>query len=211
MHLPKYFTIYKSSGFKFYKNTVRHLEINLYAPLNLVEPVSNVTIEYVSKYTKKQDDYNGTLGRDLLRRVYPFKWRFTGYEIMVNIDQQRVAVPDIHFSECETLLLPSGSPVIIPNTSLIRWQARARSYEQAVLIEDSIPIAAISPLDIKQSRIAESIKRNEVCPINAEPLTHENACITTCGHVFTKSAITEWLSVSSNKSCPICRQTCSLA
>jgi rubredoxin len=47
--------------------------------------------------------------------------------------------------------------------------------------------------------------------ITGDSISQENACITSCGHVFTKSGLTRWLSVSSNQSCPVCRQKCSLA
>jgi hypothetical protein len=233
--------IYKSSGYKFYKNTIMFLSNNSYNPVNVVSPLTNATIRMISKYTSTQNEYDGVLGRDTLTRMFPFRYRFSGYEAAINLDGSTIIVPAVHFSDCDNLILPKGSPLIIPSTKLVKWQIVARPYLEAeIVIQDNIdnssaivsqvppPLAArppppppppstvsitrsIYPPHIKQLIIADSISKNESCVITGDSINQENACITTCGHVFTNSGLTTWLSVSSNQSCPLCRQKCSLA
>ena len=57
--------------------------------------------------------------------------------------------------------------------------------------------------------LANSISKNESCPISCEAITLSNATVTSCGHVFTTGAIKHWLSLPSSKGeCPICKQVC---
>jgi hypothetical protein len=191
----------------------------------------NVTIRILSKHADNENEYDGVISRDSLRRMYSFKCKFTGYEAMINLNGDTIIVPGVYFSEYETNILPSGSPIIIPSKKLVKWQIRARPYLQAdVIVQDEtltpapivtpaptvtpVPTRSIIPVfpgHIKQLILADSISKNESCAITGESINQENACITTCGHVFTKDGLTRWLSVSSNQSCPICRQSCSLA
>ena len=264
MHLPKFFMIYKSSGYKFYKNTIMFLPNNSYNPVNVVSPLTNATIRVVSKFTSHQNEYDGVLSRGTLTRLYSFKYKFTGYEITINLDGSTLIVPGVYFSDCDNLILPKGSPIITPPRNLVLWQMEARPYLEADIlfqdntlsvtarpptpspptpspppprpptpaprpptptppprpsppppttqnVSDTASRTSLYPSHIKQLIIADSISKNEACPITDESITQENACITTCGHVFTKSGLTRWLSVSSNQSCPVCRQKCSLA
>lgn len=48
----------------------------------------------------------------------------------------------------------------------------------------------------------------KICPITMEPIRKKTAAITSCGHIFQKEAIQEWL--ASHDTCPECRQRCSL-
>ena len=241
--LPKFFMIYKSHGYKFYKNKIMFLEENSFNPVNIVSPLLNASINYVSKYSSNLLQREGVMSKESSNTTYPFKWNFTGMEIRIILDRVSIIVPGIHFSECNQHILPSGSPVIVHSTSLVVWQSRAMPYLEAdVIIEsdshsesslDDIPIAPvletmptaptaptaptelirhIFPPHVKHLIIADSIHRNECCAITGDPISQENACITTCGHVFIKDGLTKWLEMSSsNQACPVCRQKCSLA
>jgi len=230
--------ISKSQGYKFYKNTVMFPEAHLYSPVNVISCLLDVRIQYVGRHTCERAEIDGTVSRDFLTRFFPFKCKFTGYEIGIILNGSEITVPGISFSECDQQLLPSGSPLIRPPTALVRWQAKPRPYILAdVILDDEIPIAPVVPAPppslpppppptvaapaissggpypehVKRIIIADSINKNDSCSITGEIICEENACITTCGHVFTRSAITRWLSVSSNQSCPVCRQKCSVA
>ena len=48
----------------------------------------------------------------------------------------------------------------------------------------------------------------QTCPITMEPIKRSGSIVTSCGHVFQKTAITEWM--QSHDTCPECRQTCSV-
>jgi hypothetical protein len=231
-NLPKFFMISKSNGYKFYKNTIMFPQVNSYNPVNVVSCLLNTRIQYVSRHTCQQAEIDGTLSKDsLVTRLFPFKGKFTGYEISIVMNGSEITVPGISFSECDQRLLPSGSPVISSQTSLVRWQARPRPYIEAdVLVEDDLPIApvvmapvaaavvvpvstsriSVYPAHIKQLIIADSIQKNECCSITGDPISQENACITTCGHVFTRTGLSGWFRSSSNSICPLCRQQCQI-
>jgi len=72
------------------------------------------------------------------------------------------------------------------------------------------PALASLPAHITKIVLADSIRKNELCPITSEDITETNATVTPCGHVFTTAAITHWLSLPSSKGrCPVCKQKCS--
>jgi len=48
----------------------------------------------------------------------------------------------------------------------------------------------------------------QTCPITMEPIKKAAAAITSCGHVFQKEAIAEWM--EGHDTCPECRQPCSI-
>jgi len=66
------------------------------------------------------------------------------------------------------------------------------------------------PVHVKQIIIADSVSKKESCPIAGIDIDRTNASVTSCGHVFTTDAITQWLSMSTKKECPICKQKCSI-
>lgn len=72
------------------------------------------------------------------------------------------------------------------------------------------PTLASLPPHITKIVLADSIRKNEVCPITSEDISETNATVTPCGHVFTTAAIAHWLSLPSSKGqCPVCKQKCS--
>jgi len=66
------------------------------------------------------------------------------------------------------------------------------------------------PIHVKNIIIADSISKNESCPISSIDIDRTNASVTSCGHVFTTEAISRWLATSIRKECPICKQKCSI-
>ena len=67
------------------------------------------------------------------------------------------------------------------------------------------PIADLPP-HVAPILIAEAIKQKQQCSISLDDISTENACITTCAHIFSKDSIKEWLSRDST--CPQCRKPC---
>ena len=66
------------------------------------------------------------------------------------------------------------------------------------------------PAHVAKLILADAISKNEDCPISCEPITLANGSVTSCGHVFCKSSLDDWLSTSASKgACPVCKQTCS--
>ena len=60
------------------------------------------------------------------------------------------------------------------------------------------------PAHIATTMIAHAAATGAICPITMEPIKADTATITPCGHVFTTSALRNWLSTHST--CPECRQ-----
>jgi hypothetical protein len=54
--------------------------------------------------------------------------------------------------------------------------------------------------------ISEAVKQQQQCSITFDAITADNASVTTCGHVFTKDAIAEWM--KQRTTCPECRKQC---
>ena len=239
MLLPKYFMVYTSHGYKFYKNTIRFPPNNSYNPVNVAIPLMNATIRMISKYTRDQNTFEGILSRETLARMYSFKCKFTGYEATINLDHSRIIVPAVYFSDCEQTILPKGSPILTPPTNIVHWSYEANAYLEADIVAENetfIPVAPVAtapvatapvatapvaalvstsrislyPAHIKQLIIADCIQKNEYCAITGDLISQENACITTCGHVFTRSGLTGWFTSSSGSICPICRQHCEI-
>ena len=48
----------------------------------------------------------------------------------------------------------------------------------------------------------------KLCPITMNPIRKSSASVTSCGHIFQTAAIQEWM--SDNRTCPECRQICSV-
>jgi hypothetical protein len=73
-----------------------------------------------------------------------------------------------------------------------------------------MPVAKKSlPPHITKIVLADSISKNDVCPITSDIITVSNATVTVCGHVFCSSAIDKWLANPSSKGlCPTCRSLC---
>ena len=200
--LPKYFAVRDAPGFKFYMSDIL-VSQNSQHRVNAVYPVLHATINKISKYSSDKNIYKGSV-RTLEENPSPFNWYYSGHEVICSLYNydSLVTVPAICFSDHDDEFM-SKAPAIYPSSALIHWKERPSIYEEAdVVSEDEIPIASAAA--------ADSPVEEYLCPITSEPMTSENACTTSCGHVFTKKGISQWLSMSSNQTCPICRQKCSI-
>ena len=70
------------------------------------------------------------------------------------------------------------------------------------------PPPSAFPPHLVDSVLTAAETEGKTCPITMEPIRKETAAITSCGHIFQKMAIHEWL--QRNDSCPECRQRCSV-
>jgi hypothetical protein len=60
------------------------------------------------------------------------------------------------------------------------------------------------PSHIADLIITDAVNKEEMCPITFDALTHENTLITSCFHLFVKTALQEWAKTST--ACPLCRE-----
>jgi hypothetical protein len=64
------------------------------------------------------------------------------------------------------------------------------------------------PQHIVNSYIEGLVEKKESCPITMNPLEKLTTCLTQCGHALDMPSAKCW--ISSEHSCPVCRQPCSL-
>jgi hypothetical protein len=88
------------------------------------------------------------------------------------------------------------------------------AVHMAVPVPVPVPMASNHrkslPPHVASIVLADAISKNEICPISSEAITIENGSVTSCGHVFCKDSIDQWLSISASRGeCPVCKQTCS--
>jgi hypothetical protein len=74
------------------------------------------------------------------------------------------------------------------------------------------PVAVRRPMALQaftiQALISHAIKENMTCPISMNAIEQGTACVTSCQHIFERSAIQRWF--QDNTSCPVCRQEASV-
>jgi len=64
------------------------------------------------------------------------------------------------------------------------------------------------PAHIRTIVLERAESDGKTCPITLTPIRAPTASVTSCGHIFQAAAIQEWL--STNETCPECRQKCSI-
>ena len=79
-----------------------------------------------------------------------------------------------------------GAPSMFQPTSVLQQLRRISSRSSGGL-------AAVVdlPPHVAPMIIAEAIKHKQLCSISFEDISSENACVTTCGHVFTRDPLNE--------------------
>jgi E3 ubiquitin-protein ligase ATL6/9/15/31/42/55 len=66
------------------------------------------------------------------------------------------------------------------------------------------PIRNTLPTFVSSLLIDHAIHEGATCSITLEPFTKESAVVTSCFHIFDRTAITEWL--ATHTTCPVCKQ-----
>ena len=233
--LPKFFAVKRGDAYKLYQNKVFKPTDAMI--INIISNLNNVSIVTVNKYhqiermnTSILRKYYGGLRNDCT-------WTYSGYEFIVNNSERAFPVPLIKFSSASDTLLPHGSDLVSPSDPVEHLVSRPSVYESIDVFSsdpyevDNLPLASVVaepsvsrppvsqpqaislpslPAHVKNIIIADSISKKESCPISSIDIDKTNASVTSCGHVFTTDAITHWLSMSSRKECPICKQKCSI-
>lgn len=71
------------------------------------------------------------------------------------------------------------------------------------------PVVPALPAHIQAIVLADAEQKGMTCPISQEKITSRNAVVTSCGHVFERTAIQQWLEMpNSNHCCAVCRAPC---
>jgi hypothetical protein len=69
------------------------------------------------------------------------------------------------------------------------------------------PTAPI-PAYVAKLLLEDAIKKDSTCPITMESLEEGDTVVTSCFHLFRKSAMNQWFSTKESKECPVCKQKC---
>jgi hypothetical protein len=220
---PKYIAIKRTQGFKVYENTVNGATPGNQA--NHLKRCHSIYIAYITTYTDHVTGVNKTslITSDKKSQPVLCTWTHTGIDLNIRVGDKELldSVPVIEFSEDMKDVLPHASDyVIYKNANYARSYVQHQYYPAAPVVstEYDIPVAPVVannvlsiPKHVKALIIADIVSRKESCPVLFEPITTTNAAVTNCGHVFTLSGISTWLSSSQSKSqCPVCKQCCHL-
>ena len=112
------------------------------------------------------------------------------------------AAPALHVVHTHQWLWPVAPP---PTPSTL--SALTLLLELAADTQTTPRIQAM-PKHVADLVIRDAESRGATCPITMDPIKGAAAAVTSCGHVFDRAAITEWL--GSHAKCPQCRQPCAL-
>jgi len=120
----------------------------------------------------------------------------------------------------DTLLRPAlmiDMPLILttlqqrpPSSSFESLLAVALQASASASVEAAAPTQKppTFPKHLAEQVLAAAEAAGQTCPITMEPIKKSDATITSCGHVFQKAAIAEWM--KGHDTCPECRQPCSV-
>lgn len=116
-----------------------------------------------------------------------------------------------HHHLLDTILRPTlfmDSPLtLVPHAAVLLATATLASQSQS---QSQQPKQRPPPFPkhLADQVLVKAETDGQTCPITMEPIKRSSSTVTSCGHVFQKTAITEWM--QSHDTCPECRQTCSV-
>jgi hypothetical protein len=230
---PKYFAMQKASGYCVYKNSILKSPDTLNMSINILKPVTNISLNILTRFNVSDNEYS-TYIRGWNNGMYSScRWSYAGFEVEMieSIASSIIIIPVIKLLSKSDELPPVSNTIQIHLTNRTIRPRRGQdlipdAYIQSdpvvsaptsptyIVSRDQVPVprsirAPALPPHVKKLIITDAISHNESCSITSEPITLENAEVTSCGHVFTRDSICKWLSLESSKSlCPLCKQSC---
>jgi hypothetical protein len=79
-------------------------------------------------------------------------------------------------------------------------------YKAVTQPAPTVIVKTVIPKHVLTIVLEKAVADKETCAITCEPITIENAAVTTCGHVFTETGLVQ--SLQRSPLCPICRTKC---
>jgi hypothetical protein len=240
-----YFTICSGPGlrYKLFQNTLYKSVNTLNREINVLWPIQNVEAEKLRMNRNSSINVTSYIRKcnDTLHNLC--KWSFTGSNLEVMVDGNKIVAPVIEVTSDGLEKLPYNGYSFVPKGE-IPSEGHVAYLEPHLYSTDpskafvpmapsapmassvymapsaSIPVAPLvtpSSKNIPTARschlaphivkivLAESIRKNELCPITSDPIT-EKSIVTPCGHVFSKDGIEKWLQSPQSKGlCPLCK------
>jgi hypothetical protein len=86
-------------------------------------------------------------------------------------------------------------------------EQQQQQQEQQQQEQQQQPISKpLPPTHVCNLLLEDAINKKDICPILYDTLTRENAIVTSCFHVFSRTGFVNWCKTSNT--CPICREQC---
>jgi hypothetical protein len=169
-------------------------------------------------------------GRRIVSNLAPNIFHAVGTAVGAAQAASQIARDELIAQQLQRELWTHEEPPVIPSQSVPRAEAHLRYEPQRAAVVPSaagpaevlrvrrssssqIPIFGSPsaqivdlPPHIPPMMIAQAVAQKQQCSISFDDISNENACVTTCGHIFAKDAIKEWL--KQHHSCPECRKQC---
>jgi hypothetical protein len=227
-NLTQFFCVPFGSQYKLFLNTI-------YDSTDVVWPIENIipreqTIKMLQHSSRKITIIRAWNGND----YHDILWDYSGSNMKIYIQSKGISIvcPIISISPADRDKLPFNSCSFRASSEKFYDEYDSTTYAVAkVYYQDPYsrpaepsqpsqpsqptvlarPTISALPAHITRLVLADSISKNECCPISCESITYDNSSVTSCGHVFTTDSIKHWLSLPSSKGqCPVCKQACSI-
>ena len=230
MLLPKFFCIQDNDSYKVYMNTIHNSQETEHQDINVIWPMENIEARAITIKQRDKIEYNALVRKWDYEEYQVLDWYLTGSAVDMTLRDRSITIscPVISIIEANIWKLPYNSHHVSVSDVVALDEEDVSSYMTAVIYrtdpnspENTAPIPprvaaaeAINstkglPLHVANIVLSEAIRNNEICPITNEPITATGCCVTSCGHVYFKEAIEEWLSrPASHGKCPVCKQVC---
>ena len=226
-NLTQFFCVPFGPKYKLFLNTI-------YDSVDVLWPIEDIfpreqSIKMVQTTSRKTSDIRAWNAYD----IEQIHWDYTGSSMKIYITSKSITIlcPIITMSEADKEKLPFNSCLFNAASERFYDEIDRMVYPVAKVysrdpydvstmpsavpssmtssMTSAVPSASKLPAHITKLVLADSISKNETCPITCDTISQENGLVTSCGHVFTKDAIKRWLSLPSSKSeCPVCKQKC---
>ena len=218
-YLPKQFALRYSDGFKIYSSCVYKKQNG--QDINILSRLDNYSVLLSAVVASPKTIYSSITRKWYGGDPVMVNWSCEGSEVkLAHTTLNNVLyIPVIIFIKCTHAILPSGINIHIPCSSIVEQKHTIYAYEQPDIhytdpfhaTESSVCVNPGLPTHVKHIILEHYIKNGESCAISGDTLEYASATVTSCGHVFDKASISRWLNSSdSNKSCPICKQVCTI-
>lgn len=97
------------------------------------------------------------------------------------------------------------APALVPAQPVQPAPIPAIVMQPIIIGRDEIPQHAIKLI------LLGAIIEGETCPISTDEITIENGAITSCFHLFEKTALARWLQLPASRNmCPVCKDECNM-
>ena len=200
-------------------NTLYKSQTTLNTEVSVVWPQDDIVASTLTVKMRNDTEKNVTMRKWNGKDYNTVQWCFTGSALKVNIREKGITVDCPIITVSNIGLLPYNTCTVTSSNDVFLDQVDSSNYEKALLYPadpnspqflkpKTIDIKGLPP-HVAKLVLADSISKNEACPITSDQITMANGLVTSCGHVFTKVAIHTWLSSERSKGeCPVCKQKC---